>query len=121
MRGMGGDPFPIFIKPDQRLVILAALAFVDHRFAFWQAACEQAETSYFGMLDHGASPQQARSVLPNSLKTEIVMTANLREWRHVFRLRTSSKAHPQMQQIMRPLLVKFQEVMPELYSDIIPE
>lgn len=93
----------------------------DHRFALWESACEAAEQAYISLLDYGATPQEARSVLPNSLKTEIVMTANLREWRHVFKLRTSSKAHPQMQQIMRPLLIQFTEVMPELFGDIVPQ
>lgn len=92
----------------------------DDRFAFWESSCLAAESAYIGLLQYGASAQEARSVLPNSLKTEIVMTANLREWRHVFRLRASSKAHPQMQQIMRPLLAKFQAVMPELFSDVTP-
>ena len=86
----------------------------------WKLACESAEGHYFALLDAGASPQEARSVLPNSLKTEIVMTANLREWQHVFRLRTSSKAHPQMQQIMKPLLAEFQKHLPELFAEIIP-
>lgn len=85
-------------------------------FANWYNACLVCETAYLDLLARGASPQQARSVLPNSLKTEIVMTCNLREWRHVFRLRNSSKAHPQMQQLMKPLAEHFHSVMPELFS-----
>ena len=64
------------------------------------------------------SPQQARSVLPNSTKTEIVITANFREWRHIFELRTSSAAHPQMQEIMRPLLDKCKKLIPIIFDDI---
>jgi thymidylate synthase (FAD) len=90
----------------------------DHRYTFWAMACEQAEKAYFAMLDYGASPQEARSVLPNSLKTEIVMTANLREWGHVMRLRCSPSAHPQMQQLMKPVLAEFQKHLPELFDDI---
>jgi len=86
----------------------------------WKFACEGAEKNYFALLEAGAKPQEARSVLPNSLKTEIVMTANLREWQHVFTLRCSNKAHPQMQQLMKPLLAHFQQHLPELYSDIKP-
>ena len=56
--------------------------------------------------------------LPNSLKTEVVMTCNLREWRHVFKLRTSDKAHPQMQQSMKPVHQYFTHVMPELFATI---
>jgi thymidylate synthase (FAD) len=71
-------------------------------------------------IAEGLSAQLARGILPNALKTEIVMSCNFREWRHVFKMRTSSKAHPQMQQLMRPLLVRFQEVLPELFADIVP-
>lgn len=90
------------------------------KYLIWRAAMEAAEESYIGLLNAGASAQEARSVLPNSLKTEIVMTANLREWQHVFKLRCSSKAHPQMQQLMKPLLAEFQKHLPELFADIIP-
>lgn len=84
----------------------------------WQQAMEFAETVYLMMLDHKAQPQQARSVLPNSLKTEVIMTANLREWRHFFKLRTAKSAHPQMQEITRPLLTELQGLIPEVFDDI---
>lgn len=90
----------------------------DHRYAFWQAACEQAEKAYFALVDYKATPQEARLVLPNSLKTEIVMTANLREWRHVLDLRCAKTAHPQMQQLMKPVLAEFKQHLPELFEDI---
>ena len=88
-------------------------------YDYWYSAMVEAEKRYLQLIEDKRSPQEARSVLPNSLKTEIVMTANLREWRHVFKLRTSSNAHPQMQQ--SPLLAYFTEVMPELFSDIVPQ
>lgn len=66
----------------------------------------------------GLSPQIARGILPNALKTEIVMTANLREWHHVFSLRCSPAAHPQMQQLMKPVLAEFQKYLPEIFDDI---
>lgn len=69
----------------------------------WATAMGQAEAAYLLLLEAGAKPEEARSVLPNSLKTEIVVTANLREWRHILKLRASPKAHPQMQQVMRGL------------------
>ena len=84
----------------------------------WFRAMIEAEESYLSLLDRGWTPQQARTVLPNSLKTEIVCTANFREWRHVFELRCSSAAHPQMQEIMRPLLVEVKERIPIIFSDI---
>jgi thymidylate synthase (FAD) len=84
----------------------------------WVTAMQLTEFTYLKMLQHGAKPEQARSVLPNSLKTEIVMTMNLREWRHFFKLRTSSKAHPQMREIAVPLLQAFQFNIPIIFDDI---
>ena len=84
----------------------------------WLSAMEQAEKSYMRLIDLDASPEQARSVLPNSLKTEIVITCNIREWRHIFRLRCSCSAHPQMREIMLPLLREFHEKIPMLFEDI---
>jgi thymidylate synthase (FAD) len=84
----------------------------------WERAMHQAETAYMQLLDQGASPQQARSVLPNSLKTEVVMTANLREWRHVFRLRCQKAAHPQIREVMLGLLTKMQSCIPVLFDDL---
>jgi len=79
---------------------------------------KDAEARYIELLNRGWSPQQARSVLPNSLKTEIVMTANVREWRHIFTLRTSLAAHPQMREIMTPILGEFVRLMPILFDGI---
>lgn len=84
----------------------------------WYMVMAMAEQSYKKLLEGQWSPQQARSVLPNSLKTEIVMTANMREWRHVLRLRTAPAAHPQMREIMIPLLIKLNEMIPEVFGDI---
>lgn len=84
----------------------------------WFDSVVEAADSYDTLLSKGWTPQQARSVLPNSLKTEIVMTANLREWRHVFMLRTAKAAHPQMREVMIPLLHDFQQELPEIFEDI---
>ena len=84
----------------------------------WVWACRQAEASYFNMLTFGCAPQEARSVLPNSLKTEVVMTANLREWRHFFKLRTAPAAHPQMRELAIPLLRRMQEMVPVVFDDL---
>lgn len=84
----------------------------------WYASCKEAEDRYMKMIGRGRSAQEARSVLPNSLKTEIVITYNLREWRHFFRLRCDLAAHPQMRQVAIPLLHKFRELLPALFSDI---
>jgi thymidylate synthase (FAD) len=86
----------------------------------WLDAMRDAERHYLNLLAFEAKPEEARSVLPNSLKTEIVSTFNLREWHHVFRLRTGKRAHPQMRQVMIPLLAWFQRQLPGLYDDIKP-
>lgn len=90
----------------------------DFRFQMWKRHMEECESVYDCLRTMGASPQEARCVLPNSLKTEIVMTTNIREWRHVLKLRTSSKAHPQMRELMIPLLHELQSKIPLLFEDI---
>lgn len=84
----------------------------------WQRAMSQAESTYLALIAVGISPQWARSVLPNSLKTEIIMTTNLREWRHILKLRTAETAHPQMRQIMIPLLWYLQGKIPVVFDSI---
>jgi thymidylate synthase (FAD) len=79
---------------------------------------QYAEAVYLNMIDNGATPEQARSVLPNSLKTEIVMTANVREVRHILKLRCSKQAHPQIRELMEPLKVELKEKLPDLFFDI---
>ena len=69
------------------------------RYLNWFVACESAETAYNAILEDGGTPQEARDVLPNSLKTELIMTAPLMEWCHFFNLRMSPAAHPQMQEV----------------------
>ena len=85
---------------------------------YWREACLTAERRYFELLNFGCTPQEARSVLPNSLKTEVVMTANLREWRHFFKLRTAPAAHPQMRELAVPLLHRMQELVPVVFDDL---
>lgn len=84
----------------------------------WYNAMIDAECAYIKLLDHKWSPQQARSVLPNSLKTEIVVTANFREWRHILRLRCSKAAHPQIREIMIPLHERCKKLIPVIFDDI---
>jgi len=84
----------------------------------WKKAMELAEQSYLELIRIGARPEQARSVLPNSLKTEVVMTCNLREIRHVLTLRCSNAAHPQIREVMRPLLKDLHGRIPVIFDDI---
>jgi thymidylate synthase (FAD) len=87
----------------------------------WLRAMYESEQTYLELLNYNWQPQQARSVLPNSLKTEIIITANLREWRHIFKLRaegSAGKPHPQMLEIMIPLLKEFKTLIPIIFDDI---
>ena len=84
----------------------------------WRKSCEDAEDSYFRMLKMGCSPQIARSVLPTCLKTEIIMTANLREWRHFIALRGSKAAHPQIRVIAASVLSLLQSHAPNVFGDL---
>lgn len=95
----------------------------SERYGAWVSACEEAEKSYLRMIADGASPQEARAVLPTSLKTEVVMTANLREWRHFFSLRacgSTGKPHPQMLEVAVPLLKEVKELIPVVFDDLEP-
>lgn len=86
-------------------------------YSVWALACKNAEIDYFKLIQAGAKAQEARSVLPNSLKTEVVMTTNPREWHHVFTLRCATGAHPQMREIMIPLRAKFMTAWPSLFTN----
>lgn len=88
-------------------------------YPIWAMACERAEIAYLRLLKEGATPQEARTVLPNSLKTEIEVTYNLREWRHFFDLRCSKVAHPQMQQVAIPLLLYLYNKLPIVFGEVI--
>lgn len=91
---------------------------VDSVLTEWKLAMEDAEKHYMKMLELGATPQIARSVLPNSTKTEITITANYREWRNFFKLRVPATAHPQMREVTIPLLTELKEVLPVIFDDI---
>lgn len=84
----------------------------------WLDACGTAELHYHGMLALGMRPEQARCVLPMCLKTDIVVMANYREWRNIFKLRTPVAAHPQMRELMCPLLKELQSKIPVVFDDI---
>ena len=91
---------------------------VSHGYLIWYDAMIDSEENYKQLLNNGWTPQQARSVLPNSLKTEIVVTANLREWRTILKQRTSLVAHPQMRELMCPLLNELKTIIPIVFNDI---
>lgn len=98
----------------------------DHEKAFaeWYMTCKRCENGYFAMLGYGCTPQEARGVLPTDLKTEIVVTANMREWRHILNLRavgTTGAPHPQMVEVMRPLLMELRVKLPAIFGDLVGE
>lgn len=84
----------------------------------WRKQMKDAEKAYFTLLNAGVKPQDARSVLPTCLKTEIVMTTNLREWRHVIKQRIAKDAHPDIRILFKDLLKQFKEAIPVVFNDI---
>ena len=90
----------------------------DKQYAVWLEAMRGAEKAYMALRELGVKPQIARSVLPNSLKMEMVMTANLREWRAILKQRTSKASHPQMREVMAQVLKLFVGLLPEVFGDI---
>lgn len=90
----------------------------DLKYAGWANLCSKAEDAYIDLMKSGATPQEARSVLPNSLKTEVVMTADIREWRHFLKLRCSPAAHPQMREVALKLLDMVHDSIPVCFDDI---
>lgn len=88
------------------------------KFEIWKESLADAEKNYMKLIESGATPQEARSVLPNSLKSEIVVTMNLRSWRNFFVLRTDKSAHPQMIQIAQMIKSEFQKNIPIIFDDL---
>ena len=90
----------------------------DEKMLVWELVIKASEAAYLKLIELGATPQEARSVLPNSLKTEIIVKFNLREWRHFLTLRTSRAAHPQMREVTNMILTEFKSKLPIIFEDI---
>lgn len=105
-------------KFGQEITVIQPAGMDERELPHWRKACHTAELQYFILLQLGSTPQRARSVLPTCLKTELVMTANLREWHHFCTMRASKAAHPDMQAVARPLLAEFKRHLPEIFDDI---
>ncbi len=86
-------------------------------YGIWEEAMVQTEKLYLDLLKT-SSPQAARTVLPNSCKTEIIVYANLSEWLHIFKLRTAAGAEPSMREIMNPLLAEFKNIFPSIFNEV---
>ena len=84
----------------------------------WRNSCADAEKVYFNLLERGARPQEARSVLPNALASTIAVTGNFRSWRHILLMRTTKETHPDFVKVMVPLLHLFKQRVPLLFEDI---
>lgn len=89
-----------------------------NNYAAWREAMKSIETYYMVMANNKATPDQCRTMLPHSVAAEVAMTCNIREWRHIFSLRCSKMVHPEIRQILIPLLLKFKADMPELFDSI---
>ena len=92
----------------------------DENFQLWKDTMAQLEKNYLALRKNSARPEEARSILPNSLKTEIFVTMNLREWRHFLKLRTAKAAHPQMREVALKIYKILAEKLPAIFYDIQP-
>jgi thymidylate synthase (FAD) len=84
----------------------------------WMSHAERTELMYQALLRDGQRPEQARDVLSHALATQVVVKANAREWRHIFALRCSKQAHPQMRALMTPLLEELQSIYPVIFEEL---
>ena len=87
-------------------------------YEIWEECMKNVEKAYIEMSSLGCLPDQLRMLLPHSTAAEYALTANIREWRHIFSLRCSSHTHPAIRQLLIPLLLKFKEDMPELFNEV---
>lgn len=87
-------------------------------YEIWKASLKSIEEKYMEMAELGATPDQMRMILPHSTAAEIVMTANIREWKHILELRTTNHVHPSIRQVMIPLLLYLKKEMPEIFEKV---
>ena len=87
-------------------------------YELWQKTMQEIEKNYIEMKKLGATTDMCREILPHSTAAEYTMTANIREWKHIFSLRANNHVHPSIRQIMIPLLKYFQKEMPEIFGDV---
>ncbi|MZQ97194.1 MAG: FAD-dependent thymidylate synthase [Acidaminobacter sp.] len=107
-----------YVKYDD-IEVIAPVDLDDVSFKAWKEKCENDQWIYKLLLGYGEKPENARAVLPLSLKTELIMTANIREWRHVIKLRSSLAAHPDMRILMNMLYEEFIDKLPPVLFDYV--
>ena len=105
-------------KFGREITVIKPVFFKENKQTIWEKTMSYIENSYFNLLDEGAKPEEARSILPNSLKTEIVVTMNYRSLRNFFKLRCQTAAHPQIKEVAIPFLRHLQKELPVLFMDI---
>ena len=108
-------------KFGREITVIRPIGLTNNQYSYWGRAMIDAECAYIDILKDGGTPEMARSVLPNSLKTTLVMTADLREWRHFFKLRCDNAAHPQMRQVALMGLEIANNAFPVFFEDIAKE
>ena len=102
-------------------IIPEKFSYGSPEWTLWKTAMEECENTYLSMIECGVPPEWARGVLPNSVKAEVIMTANCGEWKHFFGLRAcnvTGKAHPQMLEVSRPLLDDFKKTISVIFDDL---
>lgn len=104
---------------DGQLSFIRPVDLPESLWQLWEKRMEQVEADYRSFIAAGARPQEARSILPNCLKTEIVMTANFREWRHFIELRSAPDAHPDMRVVAKMVGAMLYQLEPEVFGDLI--
>ena len=106
-------------KFDNNIKFIEPIYFDDgDKGQLWADTMMEIESQYMKMATAGCTPDEMRMILPHSTAAEVTMTANIREWRHILDLRTKKMTHPAIRQLLIPLLLKFQEDMPELVGPL---
>lgn len=108
-------------KFDNEITVVSPTYLASDSMAYlaWKIACQRAESAYFNLLKLGCKPEEARAVLPTSLKTELIMTANIREWRYFCKLRSSPAAHPSMRSLVNLFISLLYSQYPVFFEDIV--
>lgn len=112
---------PSWVTESEDILNKDCMSMEKYDTGYFIRALKEAEESYFTLLNQGWKPQQARMVLPMSIKTEINMKCNLREWRHFFKLRCSTAAHPDIRKLALDLLNQMHEQIPVIFDDLYEE
>lgn len=106
-------------KFDNNISFMNPVYITDKKnYEIWEKCMHEIESCYLRMAKNGAKPDELRTILPHSTAAEVYMTCNIREWRHIFKLRTTKRVHPEIRQCLIPLLLYFKQEMPVLFDDI---